>query len=279
MCSLTLGVHAQRVLGLSVKSHLTYGASDRPEIDVTYNEGKKNCLKLLHCGDPALPILHDHMYRRPFFTHVCYTYEHAHTGSYAPKACTSVLFVPLSLCIIIVLYTHCAQGWPTSVRWWDSWNVNWISIGWAAHIIYYQCLVRFLLGQAQRSAGELAVSCYAVHIMCYVLVLHDPLELVHVHVAHCVCGPYIFSGSQRLICIKLIILHSYTEHMYNVHVHVYTCTSNVLLSCKYTCPAQGRIQNSKKGGAKVCGVAVSMFWSMLFLGGSGGMLPRENFAI
>ena len=47
---LTLGAHAQRGLGLcvclSVKQHLTYGASVRPENAVTYsagNEGQKIC--------------------------------------------------------------------------------------------------------------------------------------------------------------------------------------------------------------------------------------------
>ena len=48
---------------LSVKSHLTYGASVRPENAVTYsagNEGQKFVgfsLKLLRCRDPALPPL------------------------------------------------------------------------------------------------------------------------------------------------------------------------------------------------------------------------------
>ena len=49
---------------LSVKSHLTYGASVRPENAVTYsagNEGPKFVgfsLKPLRCRDPALPPLY-----------------------------------------------------------------------------------------------------------------------------------------------------------------------------------------------------------------------------
>ena len=87
---------------LSVKSHLTSGASDRPEIDVTYstgNEGQKHCGVFSETGDPALPPSNGHTYRRPFFTHVRYNYEHAHTGSYAhtcarahaPRVCTLIL--------------------------------------------------------------------------------------------------------------------------------------------------------------------------------------------
>ena len=87
------------------KSHLTSGASAPPEINVMYstgNEGQKFVgfsLKLLRCGDPALPPSYGDMYRRPFFTHLRYTYEHAHTGSYAhtgsqaPRVCTLVLFI------------------------------------------------------------------------------------------------------------------------------------------------------------------------------------------
>ena len=58
---------------LSVKSHLTYGASVRPENAVTYsagNEGQKICgvfLKPMRCRDPALPPLYGRAYSRPFF--------------------------------------------------------------------------------------------------------------------------------------------------------------------------------------------------------------------
>ena len=58
---------------LSIKPHLTYGASVRPENAVTYsagNEGQKFVgfsLKPLRCRDPALPPLYGHTYTRPFF--------------------------------------------------------------------------------------------------------------------------------------------------------------------------------------------------------------------
>ena len=53
-------------------------------------------LKLLRCGDPALPLSYGRMYKQPFFTHVRYTYEHVHTGSYAPRICTLVFFIDCS---------------------------------------------------------------------------------------------------------------------------------------------------------------------------------------
>ena len=55
---------------VSVKSHLTYGASVRPENAVTYsagNEGQKFVGFSLFCRDPALPPLYGHAYSRPFF--------------------------------------------------------------------------------------------------------------------------------------------------------------------------------------------------------------------
>ena len=62
---LTLGTHAQEGYGswvcvcvcLSVKSHLTSGASVRPENTVTYSAGNGFSLKPLRCRDPALPSL------------------------------------------------------------------------------------------------------------------------------------------------------------------------------------------------------------------------------
>ena len=56
---------------LSVKSHLTYGASVRPENAVTYsagNEGQKIVgfsLKPLRCRDPTLPPLCGRAYNVP----------------------------------------------------------------------------------------------------------------------------------------------------------------------------------------------------------------------
>ena len=61
---------------LSVKQHLTYGASVRPENAVTYsagNEGKKFVgfsLKPLRCRDPALPALYAYARSAIFFSMV-----------------------------------------------------------------------------------------------------------------------------------------------------------------------------------------------------------------
>ena len=58
---------------LSVKQHLTYGASVRPENAVTYSAGNEGqnfvgfSLKPLRFRDPALPPLYGHAYSRPFF--------------------------------------------------------------------------------------------------------------------------------------------------------------------------------------------------------------------
>ena len=58
---------------LSVKSHLTYGTSVRPENAVTYSAGNEGqnfvgfSLKPMGCRDPALPPLYGHAYSRPFF--------------------------------------------------------------------------------------------------------------------------------------------------------------------------------------------------------------------
>ena len=43
-------------------------------------------LKLLRCRDPALPSSYGHTYRRPFFTHVCYT-SCARSGCYLCVTC------------------------------------------------------------------------------------------------------------------------------------------------------------------------------------------------
>ena len=52
-------VHSSHAgVGMSVKSHLTSGASVRPENNVTYsksNENQKICEKPLHCRDIPLP--------------------------------------------------------------------------------------------------------------------------------------------------------------------------------------------------------------------------------
>ena len=61
---------------LSVKSHLTSGASVRRENAATYsagNEGEKFVafsLKLLRCRDRALPPLDGYTYDRPFFLRI-----------------------------------------------------------------------------------------------------------------------------------------------------------------------------------------------------------------
>ena len=59
---------------LSVKSHLTYGASVRPENAVTYSAGNESqkkvgfSLKPMRCRDPALPpFTAMRTYSRPFF--------------------------------------------------------------------------------------------------------------------------------------------------------------------------------------------------------------------
>ena len=58
---------------LSIKSHLTYEASVRPENAVTYSAGNEGqhfvgfSLKPLRCRDPALSPLCGRAYSRPFF--------------------------------------------------------------------------------------------------------------------------------------------------------------------------------------------------------------------
>ena len=44
------------------------------------NKDKKNCGVFPENIIVEIPLSHGHMYRQPFFTHVSYTYEHAHTG-------------------------------------------------------------------------------------------------------------------------------------------------------------------------------------------------------
>ena len=74
---------------LSVKSHLTYGASVRPENAVTYYEGQKFVgfsLKPLRCRDPALPPLYGHAYSRPFF-HAYFSCTRMHISAHAYFSC------------------------------------------------------------------------------------------------------------------------------------------------------------------------------------------------
>ena len=71
--SLGLSVCVCVCVCLSVKSHLTYGASVRPENAVTYsagNEGQNICGVFSETApfrDPALPPLYGHAYSQPFF--------------------------------------------------------------------------------------------------------------------------------------------------------------------------------------------------------------------
>ena len=85
---------------LSVKSHLTYGASVRPENAVTYsagNEGQKFVgfsLKPLRCRDPALPPLCGHAYSRPFSLRKALTHAHYSMGLAAPPPSVPA-YIPL----------------------------------------------------------------------------------------------------------------------------------------------------------------------------------------
>ena len=58
----------------------------------------------------------------------------------------SLLPLPLSLSISY-------QEWSAADRWWNRWDVDWVSPGWPTHLLFHEYLARVLPSKKQEVAG------------------------------------------------------------------------------------------------------------------------------